>query len=376
MNVHESDGGRAFEYIDDWANIYIKASNADVKDLTWQGVPIRSRQAREFSRYDFSTATTIKPENPGYHAPTPTHPPAESLLDRLGGSMSRLGVRETAAPAMTARGTGVSHIPVRPTETYKPPVPRREGVDTSFPGFPRPGMGESAPYYEAPAHRPDPIHRPPRPRRFETKRVRPSQLQKLCKAFDGSGDPYDHVARFRQVLYAEGVEDVHTMVQGFGLTFEGKALSWFQSLDNSVLYDFETLVAAFIKENTKTGIKHNTLTQILDFKQGEKESVKDAIVRLKRLISRCPPREMPAEDRLISCFLESLRDRRLHTQLFGQKHRTLGECFDDALLYADNCDLGGMSNNVESRDGSSHTSPHENSEAVADIVLRRLRQEG
>ena len=105
---------------------------------------------------------------------------------------------------------------------------------------------------------------------------------------------------------------MHTMVQGFGLTLEGKALRWFQSLSNAMLYDFEILVEAFIKENTKTGIKHNTLTQILDFKQRERETVKDAIARLKSLISRCPPREMPAEDRLISCFLESLRDKNLH----------------------------------------------------------------
>ena len=127
--------------------------------------------------------------------------------------------------------------------------------------------------------------------------IRPSQLQKLCKPFDGSGDPYDHVARFRQVLYAEEVEDVHTMVQGFGLTLEGHALWWFQSLSNAILYDFEILVEAFIKENRKTGIKHNTLAQILDFKQKERETIKDAIARLKSLISRCPPREMPAEDR-------------------------------------------------------------------------------
>ena len=83
------------------------------------------------------------------------------------------------------------------------------------------------------------------------------------------------MARFFQVLFAEDVDDVHTMVQGFGLTLEGKALSWFQSLSNSILYDFEVLIIAFIKENTKTRIKHNTLTQILDFKKKEKETMRD-----------------------------------------------------------------------------------------------------
>ena len=141
-----------------------------------------------------------------------------------------------------------------------------------------------------------PVARAPRYRRYDSKKARPSQLHKLCKTFNGSGDPYDHVARFRQVLYAEEVDDVHTMVQGFGLTLEGKALRWFQSLSNATLYDFEVLIEAFIKENTKTGIKHNALTQILGSQQKEQETVKDAIARLKSLISRCPPREMPVED--------------------------------------------------------------------------------
>ena len=85
------------------------------------------------------------------------------------------------------------------------------------------------------------------------------------------------------------------------------------------------------------GIKHNTLTQILGFKQKEKEIVQDEIGRLKDFILQCPPREMPEEDRLISCFLESLRHRNLHMQLFGQKRVKLSKCFDDALLYKDNC---------------------------------------
>ena len=67
------------------------------------------------------------------------------------------------------------------------------------------------------------------------------------------------------MLYAEGVDDVHTLFQGFGLTFEERTLSWFQTLGNYVLYDFEVLVAEFIKEHTKTGIKHNSLDLDLVF---------------------------------------------------------------------------------------------------------------
>ena len=35
-----------------------------------------------------------------------------------------------------------------------------------------------------------PVVSTPRYRRHDSRKVRPSQLQKLCKAFDGLGDPY------------------------------------------------------------------------------------------------------------------------------------------------------------------------------------------
>ena len=63
-------------------------------------------------------------------------------------------------------------------------------------------------------------------------------------------------------------------------------------------------------------------------------------------------------------------------QLFGQKHVKLNKCFDDALLYEDNCTWGGSNGREDSTKGSSHTSKHVNSKAIADIVLRRIRQEG
>ena len=73
---------------------------------------------------------------------------------------------------------------------------------------------------------------------------------------------------------------MHTMVQGFGLTMQGRALSWFHTLKPSVLYDFETLVKCFIDAHSKIGIKHNTVTQILSFQQKDNETVKECIDRL------------------------------------------------------------------------------------------------
>ena len=38
-----------------------------------------------------------------------------------------------------------------------------------------------------------------------SQKVRPSTLQKLVKKYDESGDPYDHIASFRQIVHAEHV---------------------------------------------------------------------------------------------------------------------------------------------------------------------------
>ena len=37
----------------------------------------------------------------------------------------------------------------------------------------------------------------------------------MIKKFDGSGDPHDHVASFKQVVRAEQVSDQHTQIEGF-----------------------------------------------------------------------------------------------------------------------------------------------------------------
>ena len=55
-------------------------------------------------------------------------------------------------------------------------------------------------------------------------------------------------------MRAEEVSDLHVLKEGFGLTLEGKALSWFQTLDTSTYSSFESLEKDFIGAFTKTGI--------------------------------------------------------------------------------------------------------------------------
>ena len=112
-------------------------------------------------------------------------------------------------------------------------------------------------------------------------KTRPSHFQKWVKKYNGARDPYDHLASFRQVVRAEEVTDLHVLKEGFGLTLEGKDLSWFQALDTSTYHDLEALEIDFIGAFTKTGIKQSLSSLITNFKQEEKESVRDCENRLK-----------------------------------------------------------------------------------------------
>ena len=106
------------------------------------------------------------------------------------------------------------------------------------------------------------VRRPPRRQGGDSKKVRPSALQKLVKKYDGSGDPFDHIAAFKQAIHAEQVLDTHTQIKGFGLTLESKALSWFQTLEIVSKTSFKRLEKDFIGSFLKMGLKHNAVALI------------------------------------------------------------------------------------------------------------------
>ena len=164
-------------------------------------------------------------------------------------------------------------------------------------------------------------------------------MQKLEKTYDGSGDPFDHVAAFKQAFHAEQVSDTHTQVEGFGLTLESKALTWFQTLEPASKTSFERLEKDFIGSFSKMGLKHNAVALIYSFRQGEHESVRDSVSRLRQYVNRCPADKKPSQGRLISLFLEGLRDKVLHAHLYAQRHKTFQECCIDAMDYNDNFEV-------------------------------------
>ena len=93
----------------------------------------------------------------------------------------------------------------------------------------------------------------------------------MVKKYDGSRHPPSHVAAYRQTVHVEQVKDVHTQIEGFGLTLEGEVLTWFQKLKPELKVSLARLDKDFIFAFSNMGIKHNTVGQIHNFKQKEHE---------------------------------------------------------------------------------------------------------
>ena len=379
LHFYSQAGQEDPDILDDWGNFYHIVDDKVLDSYTWQGQPlsdIRVRQSHGFPK-QAQAADTAREGETQFNASTPkTKPPWEEMVDNLnlhghpredkraeGGGSGRGSTNPYLGREETHVGDSGEDFSRKESRPWGSGKDSRDKFDK--PKGPKDDRGSEK----------DPRDRFDQPRGpKDDRRMRPTSLQKFSKRFDGSGDPHDHVAQYRQLVFAEGVTDIHTMVQGFGLTMEGRALSWFQTLKPSVLYDFETLIKRFIEAYSKIGIKHNTVTQILSFKQKDKETVRECVDRLRQYIVRCPESETPSQEHLISCFLEGLRDRQLYMHLFAKGHRDFDECCYDAQKFDDNCDFMTVNANQGSSK-SGETNRNADPQAIADIVLRKLRQD-
>src|SRR5262249_42391427 len=138
-----------------------------------------------------------------------------------------------------------------------------------------------------------------------------TMFQKWVKNFDGSEDPYDHLASFKKVVRAEQVNDWHVQFEGFGLTLKRKALSLFQTLPVGHYGKLSRLEEDLIADFAKTGMKNTSLGQINSFKQLPSESVRDCVNQIRQYIMRCPEDMLPSQEWLVSIYIEGLINKEL-----------------------------------------------------------------
>ena len=140
-----------------------------------------------------------------------------------------------------------------------------------------------------------------------------------------------------------------------------------------MFYDFEVLDKHFIDSYSKIGIKHNTVTKILGFKQKDMETVRECLDRLKTYIARCPKKEMPSQERLISCFLEGLRSETLYTQCFAKGHTDVDECCYNTQRLEDSCEFLKTKKSSSSASIFSDTSKNLDANAIFDALWKRMK---
>ena len=84
---------------------------------------------------------------------------------------------------------------------------------------------------------------------------------------------------------------------------------------------------------------------------------------------------MHSQERLISYFLEGLRDKHLYMHLFGKNHVDFDECCYDAQILDDNCDFGGQLKKMTSSYASSKQGNNVDPNAIVGAIMRKMRLE-
>ena len=91
-------------------------------------------------------------------------------------------------------------------------------------------------------------------------------------SYDGTREPFDHIATFKTTMHLQEVPDEITC-RAFPTTLKGPARVWFSKIPSNIVSSFEELSKLFVK-NFIGGQRHKrSLSSLLTIKQGENESL-------------------------------------------------------------------------------------------------------
>ena len=100
-------------------------------------------------------------------------------------------------------------------------------------------------------------------------------------SYDGTHDPFDHIATFKTTIHLQGVPD-KIMCRAFPTTLKGPAQVWFSKIPFNSVSSFEELSKLFVN-NFIGGQRHKrSSSSLLTIEQGENESLWSFITRFNR----------------------------------------------------------------------------------------------
>ena len=110
----------------------------------------------------------------------------------------------------------------------------------------------------------------------------PSKFKMLSlDSYDGTRDPFDHIATFKTTMHLQGVSD-KIMCRAFPTTLKGPTQVWFSMIPLNIVSSFEGLSRLFVN-NFIGGQRHKrSSSSLLTIEQGENESLWSFITRFNR----------------------------------------------------------------------------------------------
>ncbi|CAH9083173.1 unnamed protein product [Cuscuta epithymum] len=115
----------------------------------------------------------------------------------------------------------------------------------------------------------------------------------IMEPFDGTTDPGEHVARYKQVMSTVSVRPGQReacMCRGFGITLIGPDLTWFVNLLNGSVGSFAELVNLFNRQFASSKVLERRTSDLYQVTQRHGESLRDYLHRFnvrKVLIPKC-----------------------------------------------------------------------------------------
>ena len=100
-------------------------------------------------------------------------------------------------------------------------------------------------------------------------------------SYDGTRDPFDHIATFKTTMHLQGVP-YEIMCRAFPTTLKGPTRVWFSKIPLNSISSFEDLSKLFVN-NFIRGQRHkHSSSSLLTIEQGENESLRLFITRFNR----------------------------------------------------------------------------------------------
>ena len=100
-------------------------------------------------------------------------------------------------------------------------------------------------------------------------------------SYDGTRDPFDHIATFKTTMHLQGILD-EIMCRAFPTTLKGPARVWFSKIPSNSVSSFEELSKLFVN-NFIGGQRHKRFSSsLLTIEQGKNESLWSFITGFNR----------------------------------------------------------------------------------------------